>query len=374
MLTDLYRRHTKKCPHRAEGIGFSRCSCPVYVDSKHPVTGRRLRRSVGTRDWARAQRIFERWETDQLTPDRGGPRIPTIPEAIEKYLHDCRVRRLASSTLKSYAKALKHFAHIVKVPVEDIDVPVMTAWRNTRAAAPGVRALTVTTHTLRKEIEYLRAFCEFLVSQGHLKTNPARKVRAPRNEDPPTMPFTVAEVKKIIAACDQIDNANPTWIERARIRARALVLLLLYSGMRISDAVKLERWRVEPDGRLMARQMKTGGWLYVRLPQDAMEALGRIPVEGKHFFWSGKAKLSTAVGSARRTIDCLMRMAGIEGHPHRFRDTFSVELLKSDATSLRTVQLLLGHSSIKTTERHYAPWVMEFQRQLDDATARLKFG
>ena len=63
----------------------------------------------------------------------------------------------------------------------------------------------------------------------------------------------------------------------------------------------------------------------------------------------------------------------IKGQPHRFRDTFSVSLL-SKGEELRTVQLLLGHTSVKTTEKHYAPFVESFQRVLDAATAKLDFG
>jgi integrase len=68
----------------------------------------------------------------------------------------------------------------------------------------------------------------------------------------------------------------------------------------------------------------------------------------------------------------VLAIAGIEGHPHRFRDTFSVRLLEG-RENLRTVQLLLGHTSIRTTEKHYAPWVQSVQRILDAATAKLDF-
>lgn len=66
-------------------------------------------------------------------------------------------------------------------------------------------------------------------------------------------------------------------------------------------------------------------------------------------------------------------MAKVKGHPHRFRDTFSVSLLEK-GENLHTVQLLLGHTSIKTTEKHYAPFVESFQRVLDAATSKLGFG
>ena len=58
-------------------------------------------------------------------------------------------------------------------------------------------------------------------------------------------------------------------------------------------------------------------------------------------------------------------MAGIkDGHPHRFRDTFSVELLLA-AVPTEDVSVLLGHSSVRITEQHYAPWVKSRQQRLD---------
>jgi len=98
-----------------------------------------------------------------------------------------------------------------------------------------------------------------------------------------------------------------------------------------------------------------------------------LPTRGEYFFWNGTSAPSTAIGLARRTISRLLVNAGVEGHPHRFRDTFSVGLLEK-GEDLRTVQLLLGHTSIKTTEKHYAPYVESFQRILDAATAKLDFG
>ena len=57
-------------------------------------------------------------------------------------------------------------------------------------------------------------------------------------------------------------------------------------------------------------------------------------------------------------------MAGIEaGHAHRFRDTFAVELLLQ-GVDLQDVSILLGHSSMKITEKHYAPWVKARQERL----------
>ena len=57
-------------------------------------------------------------------------------------------------------------------------------------------------------------------------------------------------------------------------------------------------------------------------------------------------------------------------HPHRFRDTFAVSLLLK-GISLESVSKLLGHSSIKITKRHYAPWVKARQEQLEAEVRRI---
>jgi integrase len=95
---------------------------------------------------------------------------------------------------------------------------------------------------------------------------------------------------------------------------------MLYSGMRISDTIQLKRSAVDLEtGKLLLRVMKTGAPLYVRLGEPATEALKALPVEWERFFWNGQSKLYTAIGNARKTISRVLAVAGLNGHPHRFR-------------------------------------------------------
>ena len=97
------------------------------------------------------------------------------------------------------------------------------------------------------------------------------------------------------------------------------------------------------------------------------------PMNNTYYFWSGE---SSRDGVARTYMGRLRRIFALadvnNGHAHRFRDTFATELLLA-GVPLERVSVLLGHSSIKVTEKHYAPWVRARQEQLE-ADVRATWG
>jgi integrase/recombinase XerD len=113
---------------------------------------------------------------------------------------------------------------------------------------------------------------------------------------------------------------------------------------------------------------KTGMPVKIPLPPIVLEALQEIYVaDDFSFFWSGNGKLKTALTEWQERLKKVFRIAGIpSGHGHRLRDTFAVELLQR-GVDIQTVSILLGHHSIKTTEKSYSPWVKSRQDALDDA-------
>jgi len=121
-----------------------------------------------------------------------------------------------------------------------------------------------------------RAFFRFVHESGWIPTNPTTPLKPPKITEPPTAPFTREEVASILKACDVYpDKAN-------RVRLRALVLLLRYSGLRIRDAATLSRNRIQGD-KLFLYTAKTGTPVYCPLPPFVIDALNAIP-ESTYFF------------------------------------------------------------------------------------------
>jgi integrase len=168
-------------------------------------------------------------------------------------------------------------------------------------------------------------------------------------------------------------------------RIRALTELMRWTGLRIRDAVTLERGRLAHDPAtgiwsVMVYQKKTGDPVYCPIPPDVAEALSTVPASqkgntnDKYFFWTGSGLPKTIVSNWQRSYGTLFRLAEIKEpggqpkrcHPHMFRDTFAVESLLA-GMRLEEVSTILGHSSVRITEKHYMPWVRARQASLNQS-------
>jgi integrase len=120
----------------------------------------------------------------------------------------------------------------------------------------------------------------------------------------------------------------------------------------------------DPAGRYV--ETKTGVPVFTILPDSVVRALDVIPrVTPVRFFWSGTCDLDGVVSSWRKRLSKLFQLANVsDGHAHRFRDTFATELLLA-GVPIERVSRLLGHQSVRITEKHYAPWTESRQRQIE---------
>jgi integrase len=350
MLT-IYRRHVKSCEHKHEGRKYRRCRCPIWVDGF--LQGEEIRQALDLRDWEKAQQKIREWEaTGQSVANDAGEAV-TIERACTAFIADAELRELQDSTLRKYRQLAKQMQTFSAAE----GLRYMKEWEDVELLRRFRQSWKDKGNTVVKKLERLRAFYRFAVDSEWIVKNPAAKMKSPAVKVSPTLPFTQEEMVSILAACDCYQgNAK---------RMCALVLLLRYSGLRIGDAVRLARDRIK-DGRLFLYTQKTGVPVWCPLPDFVITALDSFePMNNTYYFWSGESSRDGVARSYMGRLSRVFALAGVkDGHAHRFRDTFATELLLS-GVPLERVSVLLGHSSIKVTEKHYAPWVRARQEQLE---------
>jgi integrase/recombinase XerD len=197
-----------------------------------------------------------------------------------------------------------------------------------------------------------RAFYRHLVLLGLREDNPAAEIALPRRRSRLPRTLSPGEVERLI------DAANGT--TPRSLRDRALVELLYGAGLRVSEAVGLERGAVDLESRLVRCIGKGDKERIVPLGREGVEALRRYLSRGRPYLdrrHRPELFLNVQGGGLTRAgaFLILRRLAARAGldpkrvHPHVLRHSFATHLLEGGA-DLRSVQEMLGHADLGTTE------------------------
>ena len=348
-MLNLWRRHTSKCKYRKKGRDHVGCNCPIWVDGT--LHGKRFRRSAGGRDWQRALRKVSIWESP------AGKTIKPLPEAAEAFLRHCR--DLADATRLKYRNVMRYLQTFCAVEgvtsLAEISVETLDDFRASRK----IGRLTAT-----KELQILRQFCGFCLERGWMTENVAKRVKPPANVKPsPVEPYTPAELTRLLFACDRFGRAS-----YERLRARAMILLLRHTGLRISDVATLARERIQ-DGQIFLHTLKTGGQVLLPVPVELRCALDVLPLPKDaepgcpFFFWNGVMGERALIRNARRTLNAVFRQAKVpRARTHRFRHTLATDILVKGGTE-QDVADILGISPA-IVRNHYAKWTPQRQQRI----------
>ena len=231
--------------------------------------------------------------------------------------------------------------------------------------------------TMARAVSSLHRYFAFLVQRGFIPTDPSVRLRAPAGEGRLPRVLTTTELGALLDQPRSSAVANPV----VALRDQAVLELLYGSGLRVSEVCSLDVLSVDLGQRLVRVWGKGAkervvplsapaldalrGWLRVRDDWPIDEAIGEAGAAGA----SGPALFRNSRGrrlgvrDVRRLLD---RRATSPTHPHALRHTFATHLLNGGA-DLRTVQELLGHSDLATTQ-HYTHVTTDRLRTVYDAS------
>jgi integrase/recombinase XerD len=284
----IYKRHASPCPQKSRQ--YRRCNCPCWVEGT--VEGNYYRKSLKTRNWERATKLAREIEEGKK------PRI-AITEATDAFVRDAEARGLRPASVYKYRllfKQLKAFSEKEGLQLlSECDVETLRRFRESWINK---------NYSARKKLEALRTFFRFAHESSWTDSNPALLIKPTKVDDPPTLPYTQAEFRSVVEACGKYPRPeHPN--ERRGARLKALVLLLRYSGLRITDAVTLSKHQIE-DGVLKLRTAKTGTtfgcrcrpgrsrrWTLCRLPGAITSGRGRAQKSHAWATISDRSKSST---------------------------------------------------------------------------------
>ena len=286
---------------------------------------------------------------------------------------DREARQIRESTLRKYRTSTKQILAFAAAKgceridqFEPIDLDEFYAsWRD------GVRSKA-------KKLERLKSFFRFCVKRKWIPENPAEDLEPPvgAGRAAHRIPFSDVELTRIYAACDRLPEVR--WKNHLGTGVwsgddvKTMIMLLCWTGLRISDAATFDMRRVSrnPGGGadVFLRMHKTQGALYTWVDDWLYERLlDRQRRFGPRIFACGDSRrLDTVTDLWRRRIHRVFDEAGSfecgQPTPHIFRHTF-VRLLLQRGVPVRDVADLIGDTE-DVVLKHYARWVPERQERL----------
>lgn len=274
-----------------------------------------------------------------------------VDDWLDRYLQHLLVEKgLSRNTLEAYSRDLRFFADFLEAQ----------AGPDPRAASSEtilrylkiLRSRGLSPRSLARNISALKGFYKFLLREGALQENPLRHLRTPRVERGLPEILSREEIERVIGRGDRQNPREP--------RDRAMLELLYATGLRVSELIRLSVHDVDLQVGYLRARGKGGkervvpiGGAALRALKEYLRACGPPQPEGGR----GRALFSGRGGKglSRQGFWKLLRRraaaAGIRKRitPHLLRHSFATHLLEGGA-DLRSVQSMLGHADIATTQ------------------------
>ena len=206
--------------------------------------------------------------------------------------------------------------------------------------------------TVSRNISSLKSFFKYLISVEHIKINPMLNIDAPKSGLFLPTTLTVEETQQILDA--------PNELRAIEMRDKAMLYTLYATGMRISELISLNMHNVDLIRGSVQVIGKGGKERLIPLTNDAINMIKKYLTEAREKLSKGKDHNNIFVSTHGKQISrhsfwhrikAYLKKVDVkkEVHPHTLRHAFATHMLNNGA-DLRSVQLLLGHSDLATTQ------------------------
>ena len=273
---------------------------------------------------------------------------------VDAFLEDLRHRRgLSAHTIKSYRSDLLQFGAFLEgsLGIKRLDkVDVLAV----RAFLAELHQNGIARSSIARKLAAIRTFFRHLTREGKLDKNPARLVSTPRLDQKIPARLEQSEVERLLECPDPTTQLGR--------RDRAMLELLYATGLRVGELVALDLARVDLENMLVRVDGKGGKERIVPYGEVASEAirlysndrleLVRLGRGTDALFLNARGGRLTA-RSVRRLLERYLRDAALTSSlsPHSLRHAFATHLLERGC-DLRSIQELLGHESLSTTQKY----------------------
>jgi site-specific recombinase XerD len=275
-----------------------------------------------------------------------------VTAALERFLAS---PALSPATRRAYRFDLEPFADWLRgrrLGLEEIDARALAAYASELGRA---RPRKLAPATIARKLAAIRAFLRFALGPGRVPDVPLTPRRGRRLPDAPKR-------EEVDATIDALDGEGPL-----ALRNRALVELVYSAGLRSREAVDLDLADLDFEQELVRVRGKGSKERVVPLGEEAAHLLARYLREARPELARGAENALFLSARGRRLDTSTLRR--LCPHPHRLRHAFATHLIEGGA-DLRTIQELLGHSSLSTTQIYSHVDAKRLRRVYDRAHPR----
>lgn len=285
----------------------------------------------------------------------------SLPELIDQFLEYLEIEKNCSKlTIRDYRHYLEIFekwmaSSLPEKSVKDLDLPTIRKYRVFLANRADDKGLTLKRVTQNYYVIALRSFLRFLI-KNDVQTLEPSKIDLPKTESRSLKFLERDQVDRLVTAADTSKTEGT--------RDRAILELLFSTGLRVSELVKLNRDQINLERREFGVIGKGGRARIVFVSERAAEWIKRYLEKREDVFkplfirYSGKViednlgeRMRLTPRSIERIVKKYVRQAGIpvDATVHTLRHSFATDLLTNGA-DIRSVQEMLGHKNIATTQ------------------------